>query len=91
MSTVTLALGIIMFLGVRISQYTIDGFCIGFLFAAICLISLIVSLRDKRRPYLATASIVVNIVGMVLNLFVSISFTYFHDTLYWFYYGIMKG
>lgn len=73
MSTVTLALGILMILGVSSCHYTIfNEICVGFLFAFICLVSIIVSLFDKKRKNLATASVVVNLVGMVLNLFVSI-------------------
>lgn len=75
MAIVSLALGIIMILGVQFAWTTIGPFRSGFIFAAISLVLLLIAKDEiENSPKISKAAIVINIISIVLNCLIALLF-----------------
>ena len=67
MAIISLAVGIIMLLGVALAFIPMGITSTGLVFALISAISMIIATLDKENPKLANGAIVVNIIAIALN------------------------
>lgn len=74
MAIVSISVGIVMLFAIPLAWTTMGAIRSGIVFAAISLLCALLAIRDKQKPKLATAALIINIVSVLINGIIGLSF-----------------
>ena len=76
MAACSLAVGIVMLLGVGMAWTTIGPIRSGIVFAAICIVCIFIAKSDKQHPKLGTAAMIINMIAAIINGIIGFSYMF---------------